>query len=186
MLVRQAHPGERRPAYRTYEQKLADARDFREKEQLTWDVLVDDLDATVHRAYGGMSDPVYVIDADGRVGFYGMWIDGPRLGRAIEELLAAGGRATSVAGGVDRRPHMASAFAEGARTLSRGGVRAVLDLARAFPFAPPLIYLGYATRPLTHPLVARTKPLPLPARIALGAAAGLVTTLFVLRRRRGR
>ena len=186
ILVRQAHPGERRPAYTTYEQKLADAREFQAQDGIAWPVLVDDLAGTVHRRYGGMSDPVYLIDAAGRVAFYGMWIDGPRLLQALEELLAHGGVGPPVAGGIDRRPHMAAAVVEGWRTLSRGGSRAVVDLAAAFPPLALAVLLGYPTRPLVRPLVARTSPLPLPARLTVWgtlAASGLLG-LWGLRRRR--
>lgn len=167
VLVRQAHPGERRGAYRSYEQKLADAREFRRKEGIAWPVLADDLGGTVHRAYGSMSDPVYLLDAAGRVAFYGMWLDGPTLKRALDELLAQGGTGTPVAGGIDRRPHMAPAFVEGWRTMSRGGVRAVLDFALAFPPVAVLVVLGYLARPALRPLVVRASPLPLGARLAV-------------------
>ena len=169
-MVRQAHPGERRGAYRSHEQKLADAREFQREEGIGWPVLADDLGATVHRAYGGMSDPAYLVDAAGRVAFYGMWIDGPRLRRAIVELLARGG-AGVVAGGVDRRPHLAAAFVEGWRTMSRGGRRAVLEMAAAWPPVTLLMALGNLARPLLRPLLVRSAPLPLPARVGLVAAA---------------
>jgi hypothetical protein len=184
ILVRQAHPGERRPAYATAEQKLADARVFQEAEGTAWPVLADDLAGTVHRAYGGMSDPVYLIDAAGRVAFYGMWIDGPTLRRAIDELLAQGGVGPPVAGGIDRRPHMAAALVEGWRSVSRGGVRAVLDLALAFPPLALAVALGAVTRPLTRPLVERTRPLPSPVRHALWGALAGGTGLLLWRARR--
>ena len=186
IVVRQAHPGERRPAYALYEEKLADARDFQQLEGIPWPVLADDLAGTVHRRYGGMSDPVYLIDAAGRVAFYGMWIDGPTLKRAIEELLAQGGRGRPVAGGIDRRPHMAAAFVEGWRTLSRGGARAVLDLALAFPVMLPPVVLGYLARPLLRPLLVRATPLPLPARLALwgGFLGASALGVWALRQRR--
>ena len=185
IMVRQAHPGERRPAYTSYAQKLADARAFQQKDGIPWPVLADDLDGTVHRRYGGMSDPVYLIDAAGRVAFYGMWIDGPRLRQAIEELLAQGGVGAPVAGGIDRRPHMASALVEGWRTLSRGGVRAVVDLALSFPPLALAVLLGYPMRPLFRPLVARTTPLPRPVRLAVWGTlvAGGALALWGLRRR---
>ena len=148
-------------------------------------MLADDLEAAVHRAYGGMSDPVYLIDADGRVAFYGMWIDGPRLRRAIEELLARGGRGGPVAGGVDRRPHLAAAFVEGWRTMSRGGRGAVREIALAWPPVTALLLLGNLARPLLRPLLVRSTPLPAPAKVALGGA--LVAALTAARRRsRGR
>ncbi len=186
MLVRQAHPGERRPAYSTYDQKLADAREFQQQEGLAWPVLVDDLAATVHQRYGSMSDPVYLIDAAGRVAFYGMWIDGPTLKRAIDQLLAQGGQGPPVAGGIDRRPHLLPAFVEGWRTLSRGGTRAVLDALLAFPIPAVFIPLGYLARPLLRPLVVRATPLPLAMRLAVWASMALALVLAVRARWRPR
>jgi hypothetical protein len=136
-------------------------------------VLADDLAGTVHRRYGSMSDPVYLLDVDGRVVFYGMWIDGPRLRRAIEALLAQGGRGGPVAGGIDRWPHLAPAIVEGWRTLRRGGTQAVLDFARAFPPLAPLVFIGYLARPVLRPLVVRSRPLPKVARLALWVSAGV-------------
>ena len=187
-MVRQAHPGERRGAYRSDEQKLADAREFQREEGIAWPVLADGLDAAVHRAYGGMSDPVYLVDAAGRVAFYGMWIDGPRLRWAIEELLARGGVGV-VAGGVDRRPHLAAAFVEGWRTMSRGGRRAVAEMAAAWPPVTLLLLLGNLARPALRPLLVRAEPMPVRARLALAggvAAAGAVAVRSWRRPEKGR
>jgi hypothetical protein len=170
VMVRQAHPGERREAYRDYGQKMADAREFVRLDEIPWSVLVDDLAATTHRAYGGMSDPVYLIDRAGRVAFYGMWIDGPRLRQAIDELLARGGEGGPVAGGIDRRVHLAPAVVEGWRTMSRGGRRAVWEFFVAFPPVAALVAAGYTARPLLRPLVLRTTPLPPVARLLLAGA----------------
>ena len=187
ILVRQAHPGEQHPAYRDYEQKVADAREFQRLDGIAWPVLVDDLAGTVHRTYGSMSDPVYLLDATGRVAFYGMWLSGPALKQAIDELLAQGAQGSPVAGGIDRMPHMAAAFVEGWRTMSRGGRQAVLDTQRAFPGAPVLIFLGYLARPLLRPLAVRATPLPTPARLALwgGIVAMGILAGWRLRHRQG-
>jgi len=180
-MVRQAHPGERRGPYHSFEQKLADAREFQRDEGIDWPVLADDLEATVHRAYGGMSDPVYLIDAAGRVAFYGMWIDGPRLKQAIDELLARGGEG-QVAGGVDRRPHLAAALVEGWRTMSRGGRQAVREMAVAWPPVTLLLLLGNLGRPLLRPLLVRSTPLPLTARLALVGGVAVVGGIAIRRR----
>ena len=71
---------------------MASARGYKREEGVPWPVLVDDLAGTVHQAYGGMSDPVYLIGAAARVAFYGMWTHPPKLKEAIDELLARGGR----------------------------------------------------------------------------------------------
>ena len=62
-MVRQAHPGPEFPPYERFEQKARDARTYREEDGIPWPVLVDGLEGTVHRAYGGLSDPTYLIDS---------------------------------------------------------------------------------------------------------------------------
>jgi len=151
-------------------------------------VLVDDLDGAVHRRYGGMADPVYLIDAEGRVAFYGMWTHGPSLQRAIAELLERGGVGAPVGerDGVDQTPHLAHALVAGWHALPRGGRRAILDLELAAPTSAALIFLGHLARPLLAPLALRATPLPGRTRAlvggVLGAAAGVGA---VAARRRG-
>jgi hypothetical protein len=175
VLVRQEHPGERRGPYRTYEQKKESAREYEREEGIPWPVLVDDLAGTVHRAYGCNASPVYLIDAAGRVAFYGVLPHAPTLKRALDELLAQGGRG-AVAGGLDRKPHLFAALVNGWRGPRRGGVRAVLDYGLAVPGATTLTFLGHLAKPLLAPLALRAEPLPASARLALlggliGAAA---------------
>ncbi len=177
-MVRQAHPGERRGAYRSYEQKLSDAREFQREEGIGWPVLADDLEATVHRAYGGMSDPVYLIDAAGRVALYGMWTNATKLRQAIDELLAQGGRGV-VAGGIDRVPHIVASFVDGWRGVSRGGIGAVLDYELGVPGSGMLTLLGNLGKPLLAPLTLRTTPLPTAARLGLGAGLAVGVALAV-------
>jgi hypothetical protein len=52
VLVRQAHPGERHGAYRSYEDKSEDATSYRREEHVPWPVLSDDLLGTVQHASG--------------------------------------------------------------------------------------------------------------------------------------
>jgi hypothetical protein len=59
---------------------------------IPWTVLVDDLYGTVHRDYGMLADPTYLVGTDGRVSFYNYWTHVPTLYRAIQSLLATGGR----------------------------------------------------------------------------------------------
>jgi hypothetical protein len=71
LLIRQAHPGEERAPYRSYEEKLESAREYKHEEGIPWSVLVDDLSGKAHRTYSReMTDPVFLIDSDGRVAFY--------------------------------------------------------------------------------------------------------------------
>jgi hypothetical protein len=107
LLVRQAHPGERHGAYRSYEQKLDDGRAYRGEAHVPWPVLIDDLNGTVQRAYGGLAAAVYLIDTQGRVAFCGTWGQSPALRVAIDDLLARNGAGAPAGMGTDRRPHLA-------------------------------------------------------------------------------
>jgi len=182
VFIRQAHPGELRGPYHSYEEKLAEAREYKREEGIEWPVLADDYAGTVHRTYSReMADPVFLIDSDGRVAFYGMWTHPPTLKRAIDELLAQGGRGV-VAGGIDRIPHLFASFVDGYQGPRRGGRRAVLEYDLAGLGAGTLSFLGNKAKPLLAPLALRAEPLPLGARLALGgglvAAAALVAGLI--------
>ncbi len=182
VFLRQAHPGELRGPYRSYEEKLEGAREYRRQEALPWPVLVDDLAGTVHRAYSGeMADPVFLIDSEGLVSFYGMWTHAPTLKKAIDGLLARGGR--GVSGGLDRTPHMLASFVDGWRGPRRGGRRAVLEYDLGGFGAGTMSFLGNKAKPVLGPLALRANPLPMAAKLGLGGmAAALILGLI---RRRG-
>jgi hypothetical protein len=188
VLVRQAHPGERHGAYRTDEDKLADGHAYQGEEHLPWPMLIDDLEGTVQRAYGGLAAAVYLIDNQGRVAFCGTWGQSPALRQAIDALLDRGGAGAPAGTGTDRRPHLAAAIVAGQGGPLRGGRRALLDLELGFPGAMLLMTVGRVARPVLAPVVLRTTPLPTRARAALlvgvlgaGTAIGLG-----LQHRRGR
>jgi hypothetical protein len=106
VIIRQAHPGEKRGRYPDYGAKLESAREYKQLENIDWPVLADDYEGTVHRAYSReMADPSFLIDAEGRVSFYCMWTHAPSLKPAFDELLARDGVGAPVAGGIDRIPH---------------------------------------------------------------------------------
>jgi AhpC/TSA family len=159
VLVRQAHPGERHGAYHTAEQKMRDARDYKQEESVPWPVLVDDLACTVQRAYGGLAAAAYLIDSNGRVAFCGTWGQSPALRQAIDDLLARGGAGAPAGKGTDRRPHLAGAIVAGRRGPARGGRQSLIDLELGFPGANILMLVGAALRPLLTPLALRTTPI---------------------------
>jgi hypothetical protein len=181
VVVRQAHPGERHAAYRSYEEKLADACALAREERLRWPVLIDDLAGTVQRAYGGLAAAVYLIDSRGIIAFCGTWGHSPALGQAIDALLAHGRPRTPSHRAVDRRPHLAAAIVAGQRGPIRGGRQSLIDLELGFPGAMALMTIGRVARPLLAPLALRTMPLPGLVRAAL--LAGLVAAAIAVRRR---
>ena len=54
IYTREAHPGENVPCHDSFERKLASAKLLAEEAGIRRDILVDDLEGTVHRAYGLM------------------------------------------------------------------------------------------------------------------------------------
>ena len=187
VLVRQAHPGELHGAYRSYADKVDDARALEHEEHPPWPVLIDDLAGTVQRAYGGLAAAVYLIDSRGTIAFCGTWGHSPALRQAIDELLAADTPGSTVGKPVDRRPHLAAAIVAGQRGPIRGGRQSLIDLELGFPGAMALMLVGRAARPVLAPLALRTTPVPNAGRAAL--LAGLVvagTAVGVLARGRSR
>lgn len=80
VAIPQAHPGEERGPYRSYEEKLEGAREGKREEGIPWTVLVDDYTGKVHWAYSHeMADPVFLRGSDGRAAFYLIWPHAPTL-----------------------------------------------------------------------------------------------------------
>jgi len=184
VIVRQGHPGPEVPCYESFEQKLRDGYRYKELEDIPWTVVVDDLQGTVHQAYGSLADPTYLIDNDGRVVYYNIWTHVPTLFRAVGALLAQQGRGV-VLGGVDRKPHFGATLTNGWPALRRGLPQSAVDLETAVPLSAVAPWLGYQLRPLLAPLTLRERPLPPMAKAALGAAAAAAIIFGVRRARRG-
>lgn len=87
--TREAHPGERFPAHRSLDQKLAHARAFAERFGIARPVLVDDLAGTGHHAYGLLPNMTYLVSRAGRVLFRSDWTDPPTIQAALDYVLAA-------------------------------------------------------------------------------------------------
>ena len=183
VLVRQAHPGELHGAYRSYQDKLGDARLLELEEHLPGPVLIDDLAGTVQRGYGGLAAAVYLIDSRGTIVFCGTWGQSPALRHAIDELLAGDDHPSSAARALDRRPHLAAAIVAGQRGPIRGGRQSLIDLELGFPGAMALMLIGRAARPVLAPLALRTTPVPNPVRAALLAVLVVAGTAVGVRAR---
>ncbi len=92
VYTREAHPGERYPAHRSMEQKLAHARSFRELLGIQRPILVDDLVGTGHRLYGLLPNMTYLVGRGGKVLFRADWTDPPTIRHALEYVLASRAR----------------------------------------------------------------------------------------------
>lgn len=188
IYVREAHPGENYPAPGSFEEKMAHARDFKRLEDIPWPVLVDDLDGTVHRAYGELPNSAYVINAEGRIAFKDQWASAPTLRTALDELRECAGRCAPVAGGVERTMSMLGPMAFGWHAIQRAGNRAVRDLVLKAPPLAAMLYLGHLMQPAIAPAARRTKPVApqLKTGVMIGVGALLavfISALALIRRR---
>jgi hypothetical protein len=180
VLARQAHPGPAAPAYRSVDQKMRDAERYKDEHKIPWPVIVDDLEGTVHRIYGGLADPTYLIDVDGKVSFYNMWAHVPTLHEAIDMLFKQGARGV-VENGIDKLPHPLASMTDGWEAIRRGLPQSFIELETAFPGAASSIWLGHQLRPLLAPLTLRAEPLPLSVKLAFGFGAAAVLILIARR-----
>lgn len=128
IYTREAHPGERTPAHRTQADKDAAARRLVADEGLRRTVLVDTLDAPVHRSYGTAWDAVFVLDADGIVVLRRAW----NRPDDVEAMLASLSSGDSVVprASLEMSPPTTRPFGEG---LLRGGEQAVRDFYLSAP-----------------------------------------------------
>ena len=171
-MIRQAHPGPGVEAYRTFGQKRRDAESFSREDNWSYPVLIDDVEGSTHQVYGGLADPTYLIDADGRVSFYCMWTHAPTLHSALVELLRQNTRGVAM-GGVHKRPHMAASITDGWRGLRRGLPRSFVELEVAAPTVATMTFAGHLAKPLLAPITLRSRPLPPTAKFGLVAAAAI-------------
>jgi thiol-disulfide isomerase/thioredoxin len=136
--VREAHPGKTIPQPRTIEAKTANAEQLRRLHGFEFDVAVDDLDGTLHRALSPKPNSAYLVGADGTILFRAQWAsDTKALAAAISSAVAGRPPVPAVSGGVvlptlRMLPHLAHA-------LDRAGRGAWADMWRV---APPLAAIG--------------------------------------------
>ncbi len=84
--VREAHPGASTPQPHTDHQKSEHASRLKERHRLPFEVATDDLDGTLHRAFGPRPSSAYLVDQSGRITFRAQWSN---VTPAIEEAVAA-------------------------------------------------------------------------------------------------
>ena len=88
IYTREAHPGENVLYHDSFERKLACARLLAQEAGIGRDILVDDLDGTVHRAYGLMPNMTWVIDRGGRVVYKANWTAAANEEAFLDRFLA--------------------------------------------------------------------------------------------------
>ncbi|WP_267643680.1 peroxiredoxin family protein [Haloarchaeobius amylolyticus] len=84
LYTREAHPGEHYDAHGSFQEKLDRAREFAAEYDVERTVLVDDVEGTAHRTYGGMPNSVHVVNPDGVVVMRGDWNDVATVEEVLE------------------------------------------------------------------------------------------------------
>ena len=178
VVDRQAHPGERHSG-------TARTREARRSPAATrWrNTSSGPCSSTTStgpgKCYGGLSASVYLLDAEGRIAFYGLWGQAPALREAMEDLSPE----------AERQPRPAKAsivfrISPPPSSPDRGPRArrfAVLRRPRAgLPGAGLLMSVGWLARPLLKPLVLRTTPAPARtgALLLAGLSAGTVALIW--------
>ena len=101
--VREAHPGEAVPQPKTLDEKTAHAEQLRELHGFEFEVAVDDIDGTFHRALSPKPNSAYLLGKDGTILFRAHWAnDGNALAAAQDAVAAGESPRRSRSGGIVR------------------------------------------------------------------------------------
>jgi thiol-disulfide isomerase/thioredoxin len=142
--VREAHPGKAFPQPRTLDAKMANGERLRALHGFEFEVAVDDLDGSLHRAVSPKPNSAYVLGADGTILFRAQWAnDTKALSQALGAIVAGKPLRHVQSGGVVK-PTM-RVLRNIAPALDRAGSGAWADMWRA---APPLAALAFALKVL--------------------------------------
>jgi hypothetical protein len=88
--VREAHPGEYLPHHTSFAQKVAQARAFRDEQQVRRRILVDALDGAGHQLYGGLPNMTWIVLRGGTLAYKGAWTDADDVRSAMETIARLG------------------------------------------------------------------------------------------------
>jgi hypothetical protein len=159
--VREAHPGKAYPQPRTLDAKMAHAERLRDLHGFEFEVAVDDLDGTLHRALSPKPNSAYLLRADRTILFRAHWANETKaLAAALDAIAAGESPHRSQSGGVVR-PTL-RILRNIAPVLDRAGSGAWADMWRV---APPLAAIALVLKALrVRPLQALRLARPPAAR----------------------
>ena len=142
--VREAHPGKTVPQPETLDEKTAHADQLRDFHGFQFEVAVDDIGGTLHRAVSPKPNSAYLLGKDRTILFRAQWAnDTKALAQALEAVVAGESPRRSESGGVFLP--MLKVMRYIAPALDRAGGGAWGDMWRA---APPVAALAFALKAL--------------------------------------
>jgi hypothetical protein len=173
--VREAHPGRRTPQPRTIEEKSRNAAALKAHHGFGFDVAIDDLEGTVHRAFGTRPSSAYLIDSSGTIVFRAHWSNSlAALERALEDLVRGRAPTPTTVGQTARSLALMAAYAD--VPLDAAGPGALRDFWRAAPPAAALVTLSR----LFAFLPPRRRIVPIVATLLVVSVAVIAAGLMVL------
>jgi len=142
--VREAHPGKAVPQPQTLDQKMVHAQLLSDIDGFKFEVAVDDIDGTLHRALGPKPNSAYALGKDGTILFRAQWAnDTNALAAAVDAIVAGNDLRRSRSGGVVR-PILRQLRNMGP-VFDRAGGGAWSDMWRV---APPMAGMAFALKSL--------------------------------------
>ncbi len=142
--VREAHPGKAAPQPNSLDEKIAHAEQLRGLHGFEFEVAVDDIDGTLHRALSPKPNSAYVLGKDGAILFRAQWAnDTKALAAALAAIAAGESPSRSQSGGVVRP--ILRQLRDVAPVLDRAGGGAWGDMWRA---VPPMAATAFALKTL--------------------------------------
>ncbi len=142
--VREAHPGKAAPQPQALDEKMAHAEQLRDFHGFKFEVAVDDIDGTLHRALSPKPNSAYVLGKDGTILFRAQWAnDTEALAEALAAIAAGESPSRSQSGGVVRP--ILRQLRDVAPVLDRAGGGAWGDMWRA---VPPMAATAFALKTL--------------------------------------
>ncbi|MGE0703654.1 MAG: TlpA family protein disulfide reductase [Vicinamibacterales bacterium] len=155
--VREAHPGKAFPQPKTMETKTAHATTLQRIYGFVFEIAVDDIDGTLHRAMSPKPNSAYLLAPSGTILFRAQWAnDTQALERAIEATIRSQAPQPSESGGI-LKPTLRM-LRNIAPVLDRAGAGAWRDM---WLVAPPLAFMAYTLKTLhirPSPNVASSSP----------------------------
>jgi alkyl hydroperoxide reductase subunit AhpC len=175
VYTRETHPGEKLGAHQSYEDKVNAAESLRDAEGVDIPIIVDGVDGRIHRKYGRLPNPAFIIDKSGRIAFRSVGTRASVIAAALDELLEVqheeGKEHAIVCDGEDLSLPSPQLLWRAHRALQRGGRRSIANFRREMGLPGRVILLSSR---FAGPVVDN------PAKAAAGVfAAALVLGLGV-------
>ena len=140
VVVRDAHPGKAVPQPQTIDAKMGHAQMLRDAHGFEFEVAVDDIDGTIHRALGPKPNSAYIFGKDGTILFRAQWAnDTNALADALDAIVSENALRRSQSSGIIRP--ILSQVRNMAPVFDRAGGGAWRDMWRV---APPMAAMAFA------------------------------------------